>query len=1143
MPVLVVTSRDNVQTHVLEEGKPLFLGRSDGCDIVLPSSAVSRRHAVVLYKNGVCGVKDLGSFNGTSLNGEVIQESRHLTDADVLRISSYIIRLHSKDHTLAVEEGTGRTGGFDESAAPGVGVPSTPRAVQVDSHRFENSSLPLPRAMQKQREMSRRMKKFQTSEPRSRDTRTFSPGRETVRFIKANRQAESEPPETGTDSGYFTPFPVSESTVDDAVPNLFSPAEEIVPVTDLAEFEESPLAPLESISQFDEGAGPTPFLASVGSLADLVLPSPSGAEAIIPLKSDDGALTASLSSEAEAIIPLLDDTPFVATLSGDAADGELEQEIADEEQQAHKTAQPSHDTAMYTLPAGGDETDGNDSDTGEFQQVLSAPLDEDSAADEDRSGTAILERVIEGSRSTRRMTKESGRLAGGESAGASSSSTSVRRRKTTRVGIKGKSSLLGISSIPISASLMVAINARLALYSKLNELREERKRFRRLHPELSEEVEEELNRQDAEEDDLPTTEDAERQLQYLRERKEQLNDAIRQARNAGLQGPPAPTPEMQFAEDLAVKQWRLVGESNRKALPPIYREAYALAANEPLAQEFKAAGINHGRLFGGAMYLLALESLATMANQKRFRIANTLSDIFGPEEEGDGIRGKLEEIGKKAGNLAKLTQIRKQRERLKDEDRVNAIRVELASREAVFIEKTMARVFHQVYKKAALHFIPRFESMPASVRAFLRHGVVGFSPWWMTKEVREFILRDCSENIIAERSTSLGMTNVLYADEYLFAVSQMECTPSPDEEVQGSSPTSVEWRTDRAYRRIVNARTYNVLMEEMLSLQDVTGTYLGEEVKSLESRMEGIKKRAFTRDREELFDLQIKLQQLMARHRNSRNNMKRIHDELIPSILDAMEDAERHFRTGALRIPDQETLINREVDALFRVSRRLEGAKERFVPMAVREHYRAKAEKVNDRKTVRSTLARMEELDPGIFVRTIIPSKSRRMRVDLRMGPTVLIFPAAGKHCLCSMGREGMESGHLVMPTCFVRTHLRSRQMTYMFADFRWETSRAMSGRNVYTADTLVGVMARTRRAAKEQPESVNEKRLIFMNMSGKENWRRVYELYLPNALNAGRALFQYNSTLYEELIGKHIDPLEGVKVLRRAWADPNAKE
>ncbi len=69
----------------------MYLGRADECDIVLPSVSVSRRHAVILFKDGICGVKDLASFNGTLLNDRPVHSPQHLTEHDILKISSFII--------------------------------------------------------------------------------------------------------------------------------------------------------------------------------------------------------------------------------------------------------------------------------------------------------------------------------------------------------------------------------------------------------------------------------------------------------------------------------------------------------------------------------------------------------------------------------------------------------------------------------------------------------------------------------------------------------------------------------------------------------------------------------------------------------------------------------------------------------------------------------------------------------------------------------------------------------------------------------------------------------------------------------------------------------------------------------------------
>ncbi len=64
----------------------LILGRDPRCDVVIPNRQVSRRHARVFRKGQEIWVEDLGSKNGTYINGERLnpQEPAPLHEGDVL---------------------------------------------------------------------------------------------------------------------------------------------------------------------------------------------------------------------------------------------------------------------------------------------------------------------------------------------------------------------------------------------------------------------------------------------------------------------------------------------------------------------------------------------------------------------------------------------------------------------------------------------------------------------------------------------------------------------------------------------------------------------------------------------------------------------------------------------------------------------------------------------------------------------------------------------------------------------------------------------------------------------------------------------------------------------------------------------------
>ena len=61
------------------------VGRRKDCDLCIPSSEVSRDHCVIHYQREQWLVRDLGSTNGTYVNGDIIQE-RKLDHGDRLTI-------------------------------------------------------------------------------------------------------------------------------------------------------------------------------------------------------------------------------------------------------------------------------------------------------------------------------------------------------------------------------------------------------------------------------------------------------------------------------------------------------------------------------------------------------------------------------------------------------------------------------------------------------------------------------------------------------------------------------------------------------------------------------------------------------------------------------------------------------------------------------------------------------------------------------------------------------------------------------------------------------------------------------------------------------------------------------------------------
>ncbi|MGD0574909.1 MAG: FHA domain-containing protein [Anaerolineales bacterium] len=86
-PVLILQSGPSAGERFLIPPEGLLIGRGKECDVVISDRKVSRRHARLIRDGSDTRVEDLGSKNGTWVNGNPVEGRQPLRDGDIVQIA------------------------------------------------------------------------------------------------------------------------------------------------------------------------------------------------------------------------------------------------------------------------------------------------------------------------------------------------------------------------------------------------------------------------------------------------------------------------------------------------------------------------------------------------------------------------------------------------------------------------------------------------------------------------------------------------------------------------------------------------------------------------------------------------------------------------------------------------------------------------------------------------------------------------------------------------------------------------------------------------------------------------------------------------------------------------------------------------
>lgn len=125
--IVVRTGQHVGQSFVVEDGQSKIIGRDTSCDFQMYDKGLSRNHSLVEYKDGRFVLSDLGSTNGTFVNGKMVI-SKPLEDGDLINVGKIQLQFYVE----RTENPLSTSVRLVEDASP-IGPQSIMRRLDIDS--------------------------------------------------------------------------------------------------------------------------------------------------------------------------------------------------------------------------------------------------------------------------------------------------------------------------------------------------------------------------------------------------------------------------------------------------------------------------------------------------------------------------------------------------------------------------------------------------------------------------------------------------------------------------------------------------------------------------------------------------------------------------------------------------------------------------------------------------------------------------------------------------------------------------------------------------------------------------------------------------------------------------------------------------